>query len=118
MIPDNACILRITAAAGTELADAYSSNTVRTSSMRKGDTTLRPSSSTRHCSVKLSLIAENSSLLPPVGVGPVLNSRVADHLLKTATDQSLGKLLPHQQANQMQAHVWAKNLSLNSDMGY
>ena len=27
MIPDNACILRITAAAGTELADAYSSGT-------------------------------------------------------------------------------------------
>jgi len=29
MIPDNACILRITAAAGTELADAYSYGTVR-----------------------------------------------------------------------------------------
>jgi hypothetical protein len=28
VIPDNACILRITAAAGTELADAYSSGTV------------------------------------------------------------------------------------------
>ena len=28
MIPDNACILRITAAAGTELADAYSYSTV------------------------------------------------------------------------------------------
>ena len=27
MNPDNACILRITAAAGTELADAYSQNT-------------------------------------------------------------------------------------------
>ncbi len=35
MIPDNACILRITAAAGTELADAYSSGTVRSSSQRK-----------------------------------------------------------------------------------
>ncbi len=35
MIPDNACILRITAAAGTELADAYSSGTVRSSSRRK-----------------------------------------------------------------------------------
>ncbi len=34
MIPDNACILRITAAAGTELADAYSSGTVRSSSLR------------------------------------------------------------------------------------
>ena len=35
MIPDNACILRITAAAGTELADADSSGTVRSSSLRK-----------------------------------------------------------------------------------
>ena len=35
MIPDNACILRITAAAGTELADAYSIGTVRTSSQSK-----------------------------------------------------------------------------------
>ena len=35
MIPDNACILCITAAAGTELADAYSSSTVRASSLRK-----------------------------------------------------------------------------------
>ena len=28
MIPDNACTLRITAAAGTELADAYSPGTL------------------------------------------------------------------------------------------
>eukprot|EP00238_Polyblepharides_amylifera_P012860 CAMPEP_0196598028 /NCGR_PEP_ID=MMETSP1081-20130531/94076_1 /TAXON_ID=36882 /ORGANISM="Pyramimonas amylifera, Strain CCMP720" /LENGTH=136 /DNA_ID=CAMNT_0041923647 /DNA_START=4770 /DNA_END=5180 /DNA_ORIENTATION=+ len=35
-VRDNACILCITAAAGTELADAYSSDTVRTSSLRKG----------------------------------------------------------------------------------
>ena len=35
MIPDNTCILRITAAAGTELADAYSSGTVRASFLRK-----------------------------------------------------------------------------------
>ncbi len=36
IIPDNACIPRITAAAGTELADAYSLGTVRASSLRKG----------------------------------------------------------------------------------
>ena len=35
VIPSNACTLRITAAAGTELADAYSSSTVRTSFLRK-----------------------------------------------------------------------------------
>jgi hypothetical protein len=35
VIPDNACISRITAAAGTELADAYSLGTVSTSSLAK-----------------------------------------------------------------------------------
>ena len=35
MIPDNARISRITAAAGTELADAYSPSTVRASSLGK-----------------------------------------------------------------------------------
>ncbi|KAH9530624.1 hypothetical protein CY35_20G013800, partial [Sphagnum magellanicum] len=36
IILDNACILCLTAAAGTELADAYSSDTVIASSLRKG----------------------------------------------------------------------------------
>ena len=35
MIPDNACLLRITAAAGTELAEADSSGTVIISSLTK-----------------------------------------------------------------------------------
>ncbi len=35
MIPDNACILRITAAAGTELADAYIRYRHRPPSLRK-----------------------------------------------------------------------------------
>ena len=35
IIPDNACILRLTAAAGTELADADSSGTVTSSSLIK-----------------------------------------------------------------------------------
>ncbi len=35
MNPDNACILRITAAAGTELADAYSYSTVSSAHVRK-----------------------------------------------------------------------------------
>ena len=34
MNPDNACILRITAAAGTELADAYSYTTVESEHVR------------------------------------------------------------------------------------
>ena len=72
MIPDNACIPRITAAAGTELADAYSSSTVRTSFLRKEVYNhVGQSSLTRDCSVRLSPIAENSPLLPPVGVWTV-----------------------------------------------
>ena len=35
MIPDNTCIPCITAAAGTGLADAYSSSNVSSSSLRK-----------------------------------------------------------------------------------
>tara|TARA_B110000208_G_scaffold3_1_gene2 strand:- start:756 stop:887 length:132 start_codon:yes stop_codon:yes gene_type:complete len=36
---------------------------------------------------------------------------VADHPLKSAIDYSLGELLPHQQANQMRAHLLALKLS-------
>ncbi|KAG9438515.1 hypothetical protein H6P81_021548 [Aristolochia fimbriata] len=75
IIPDNACILCLTAAAGWELADAYSSDTVIASSPRKKFTTRGPSTSTRHCSVRLSPIAENSPLLPPVGVWAVSQSQ-------------------------------------------
>ncbi|KAH0849845.1 hypothetical protein HID58_096037 [Brassica napus] len=45
--------------------------------------------STRHCSVRLSPIAENSPLLPPVGVWAVSQSSVADHPLGPATDHRL-----------------------------
>jgi hypothetical protein len=45
IIPDNACILRLTAAAGTELADAYSLGTVIIFPNKRGlqPTGLRPS---------------------------------------------------------------------------
>ncbi|KAK8503096.1 hypothetical protein V6N12_067487 [Hibiscus sabdariffa] len=49
-----------------------------------------PSTSTRHCSVRLSPIAENSPLLPPVESGPCLSPSVADHPLGPATDHRLG----------------------------
>ncbi|KAG9455506.1 hypothetical protein H6P81_000014 [Aristolochia fimbriata] len=58
-----------------------------------------PSTSTRHCSVRLSPIAENSPLLPPVGsLGRVSSPSVADRL----SDQliiALVELLPHQLAS-------------------
>src|SRR5256885_5276687 len=72
--------------------------------IEKEFTTRRPSSSTRRCSVRLAPIAENSSLLPPVGVWAVLNPSVADRPLRPATDRCLGELLPHQLANRPRAH--------------
>ncbi len=74
--PDNACTLRITAAAGTELAGAYSSGTfsylhVVGLSQIKQFTTHRPSSCTRDGWIRLPPIVQYSSLLPPVGVWSV-----------------------------------------------
>src|SRR5215831_15907801 len=66
-------------------------------------TTRRPSSPTRRCSVRVAPIAEDPSLLPPVGVWAVLNPSVADHPLRPAADRRLGELLPHQPANRPQA---------------
>ena len=53
MIPDNARIPRITAAAGTELADAYSPGTVLRRPREKEFTNHSPSSPTRCRSVRL-----------------------------------------------------------------
>ncbi len=74
--PNNACHLRITAAAGTKLAVAAAGGTVRTIARsifppEKGFTIRRPSSPTRRRCVRLSPIAQYSLLLPPVGVWPV-----------------------------------------------
>ena len=77
--------------------------TVRSLPQEKQFTIRRPSSCTRRCSVRLASIAENSSLLPPVGVWAVLNPSVADRPLRPATDRRLGELLPHQLANRPQA---------------
>ena len=66
-------------------------------------TTRRPSSRTRRRSVRLSPIAEDSSLLPPVGVWAVLNPSVAARPLRPATDRRPGEPLPHQLANRPQA---------------
>ena len=78
--------------------------------IEKEFTTRRPSSSTRRCSVRLAPIAEDSSLLPPVGVWAVLNPSVAVRPLRPATDRRLGRLLPPQPANRPQAHPTAAPL--------
>ncbi len=83
VIPINACTLCITAAAGTELAGAYSAGTVIVMSYSlttflphlKCFTTRRPSSHTRHRWIRVSPIVQDSPLLPPVGVWAVSQSQ-------------------------------------------
>ncbi|MBA0851510.1 hypothetical protein Goshw_021090, partial [Gossypium schwendimanii] len=73
IIPDNAYILYITATAGTKLADAYSQDTIIASSPGKEES------------------------------GSCLSPSLTDHHFEPATDHRLGKLLPHQLANQTRA---------------
>src|SRR5690606_5105446 len=83
VIPINACTLRITAAAGTKLAGAYSVGNVKTVTYSvtalppnlKCFTIRRPSSHTRHGWIRLSPIVQYSPLLPPVGVWAVSQSQ-------------------------------------------
>jgi hypothetical protein len=83
VIPNNARTLCITAAAGTELAGASSGGTVKTQALppapvlppRQRFTPRRASSRTRRRCVRLSPIAQDSPLLPPVGVWAVSQSQ-------------------------------------------
>ena len=81
VIPNNVRTVRLTAAAGTNLARASSRD--RSSLLRdlppprQEFTTRRPSSSTRRRSVRLAPIAEDSRLQPPVGVWAVSQSQCA-----------------------------------------
>ena len=69
----------------------------------KGFTTRRPSSPTRRRWVRLAPIAQDSLLLPPVGVGAVLSPPLAGHPLRPATRHRLGEPLPHQQPDRTRA---------------
>ena len=79
--PNNVRTVRLTAAAGTNLARASSRD--QSSPLRgllpprQEFTTRRPSSSTRRRSVGLAPIAEDSRLQPPVGVWAVSQSQCA-----------------------------------------
>ena len=83
VIPNNARTLCITAAAGTELAGASSGGTVKSHAFprvtilpsRQRFTPRRASSRTRRRCVRLSPIAQDSPLLPPVGVWAVSQSQ-------------------------------------------
>ncbi len=112
-------VLSVTAAAGTELAGAYSSDTVRTSSLRKAvydpQTFVLHAALLRqayaHCEKFLTAASRRS--LGRVSV-PVWLIILSDQLLIVA----LGGRYPHQLANQTQAPLSAVfNLSLLSFYG-
>ena len=79
VIPNNVRAVRLTAAAGTNLARASSRDRSRLPlpPPRQEFTTRGPSSSTRRRSVRLAPIAEDSRLQPPVGVWAVSQSQCA-----------------------------------------
>ena len=93
VIPNNACTLRLTAAAGTELAGASSAGTVI---IVPGKGLLQPEglhhprgvagSGFAHCP-RFPTAASRRS-------GPCLSPSVADHPLRPATDRSLGAITP------------------------
>ncbi len=110
MIPDNACVLRITAAAGTELADAYSSGTVRSSSLRKE--VYNPKAFLPHAVLLRQAFAHCGKF--PTAASRRSLGRVSVPvwllILSDATDRCLGRLLPHQLANRTRAPLQAINL--------
>src|SRR5439155_15894401 len=82
VIPNNVSKVRLTAAAGTNLALASSADrstrydyVPRFPPHRQRFTTRKPSSRTRHRSVRLASIAEDPRLQPPVGVWAVSQSQ-------------------------------------------
>src|SRR3989338_7501757 len=74
-------------------------------------TSLRTSSTTRCRSVRLSPIAEDSRLRPPVGVWTVLSSIGGGQALTSPRRHSLGSPLHYQLADIKQATPKAINLS-------
>jgi hypothetical protein len=115
VIPNNACHLCITAAAGTELAvtsfglDQSEDFLTPDSSLHPeglhptrgvAGSGLRPLPNIRYCS-------------PPWRSGQCLSPDVADRSLNPATRRSLGEPLPHQQADRKQAALKPMNLWLS-----
>ncbi len=109
MIPNNACTLRITAAAGTELAGASSAGTVKFPFF-PAESALRPEGlhHTRGIAGSGFLpLSKIPNCCHPWVSGPCFSSSVADHPLRPATDRRLGRPLPHQLANRPQPDLFA-----------
>ncbi len=101
MIPNNACTLRITAAAGTELAGAFSVGTVKFPFVPT-KRALRPEGLHHSRGIAGSGFPPLSNIpncCLPWESGPCSSSSVAGHPLRPAIHRSLGGPLPHQLAN-------------------
>ena len=108
MIPNNVCTLRITAAAGTELAGASFGGTV--TFFFPPDSALRPESLHHTRGVAASgfrPLRKIPHCCLPQESGPCLSPSVADRPLRPAIHQSLGGPLPHQLANGPRANLRA-----------
>jgi len=73
--------------------------------VKSGLRPVRPSSRTRHGWFRVASIDQYSLLLPPVGVGSVLSTRVGVRALTPPTHRWLGAPLPHQLPNEPHIHL-------------
>jgi hypothetical protein len=108
MIPNNACTLRITAAAGTELAGASSVGTVIL--FVPTERTLRPEGLHHSRGMAGSGFPPLSNIpncCLPWESGPCVSSSVGDHPLRPPTYHSLGRPLPYQLTNRTQPYPLA-----------
>lgn len=76
----------------------------KASSLAKGVYNPRPSSPTRRRCIRLAPIVQYSPLLPPVGVWAVSQSQCGRTPSQAGYPSTLGRPLPHQQADRPQAH--------------
>ncbi len=114
MIPNNACHLRLTAAAGTKLAVTSSGvDQSAETDFLTPDSSLHPEGLPPTRGVAVSGLRPLHNIRycsPPWRSGQCLSPDVADQPLSPATRQSLGEPLPHQQADRRQAALVPINL--------
>src|SRR5204862_7310693 len=118
VIPNNASPLRLTAAAGTKLAGAYSAGTVIIVPAKRAlqpeglhhsrgmaGSGLPPLSNIPHCCL-------------PEESGPCLSPSVADRPLRPPTDRRRGRPLPYQLTTPTSPHLLAQGLTIPCVLPY
>lgn len=100
VIMDNARSLRLTAAAGTKLAGAYSQKFMSWCNFSQNFTTTRSLHHSRSIAgSRFSTLSNIPHCWPQKKPGPCLSPSVAVRPLRPTKNQRLGKLLPYQQPN-------------------